>query len=368
MSSTETLATITALKSHSLQIRPRFEGSNINTWIGFKHVMYMIEEAVLDTLRSNDLSPRELFEAHGLCFEIVDSDARILTAYHMDDQARFDILPAIAADKGEIVFKVTGFTNRNGREVKAVAATVRAIFRIDPSVSELPSIAPALASVIHSRIARLATELVSKPAASPANKNPALSLTAAERELSVERGTVAQQDSLIDHIVPAGANAFVWKWHVPYFYCHFNERMQHSGYLRLMEEVVDLFLAERGISIRTMMQTRNWIPVVPTARVNLLDEARMEETIYVVYTVEEIFKATTYTSRMDVYALRDSKLIQTATGHITHGYAKILDRSDWSLVEFDTETLAALNNQKGQRLPLPESEITQKERSPERVA
>jgi len=41
--------------------RPRFEGSNICTWIGFKHVMYLIEEAVLEYMRRNGMSPRQLY-------------------------------------------------------------------------------------------------------------------------------------------------------------------------------------------------------------------------------------------------------------------------------------------------------------------
>ena len=33
------------------QLRPRYEGSNICTWIGFKHVNYLVEEAVLEHFR-----------------------------------------------------------------------------------------------------------------------------------------------------------------------------------------------------------------------------------------------------------------------------------------------------------------------------
>ena len=32
-------------------LRPRYEGANIRTWIGFKHLMYLAEEAVLEWLR-----------------------------------------------------------------------------------------------------------------------------------------------------------------------------------------------------------------------------------------------------------------------------------------------------------------------------
>src|SRR5688572_27855192 len=32
-------------------LRPSFEGTNIRTWIGFKHLMYLAHEAVIDHLR-----------------------------------------------------------------------------------------------------------------------------------------------------------------------------------------------------------------------------------------------------------------------------------------------------------------------------
>jgi acyl-CoA thioesterase FadM len=145
----------------------------------------------------------------------------------------------------------------------------------------------------------------------------------------------------------AGTNAVVWRRRIPYFYCHFSQRLQHSGYLRLMEEVVDVFLAERGISIRTMLDTRGWIPVVPRARVEILAEALMEEEITTVFTVEQIFKRFTYTARMDCYVRRDGRLVRTATGHITHGYAEVVNRRDWALVSFDDVTLAALRGEDG---------------------
>ena len=137
----------------------------------------------------------------------------------------------------------------------------------------------------------------------------------------------------------------MWKWRIPYFYCHFTERIQHSGYLRIMEEVVDLFLADRGISIRRMLDDQKWIPVVPQARVEILREALMEEELYTVFTVEDVFKDLTYTARMDCYVLRGDELVQTATGRITHGYARILDRHAWEVVPFDERTLAALRGE-----------------------
>ncbi|HZB50088.1 MAG TPA: hypothetical protein VE547_13430, partial [Mycobacteriales bacterium] len=103
--------------------------------------------------------------------------------------------------------------------------------------------------------------------------------------------------------------------------------------------------ADRGISIRRMLTDQKWIPVVPQARVEILREALMEEELYTVFTVEDVFKDLTYTARMDCYVLRGDELVQTATGRITHGYALILDRHAWEVVPFDERTLAALRGE-----------------------
>lgn len=274
--------------------RPRFEGSNICTWIGFKHVMYLIEESVLEHLRRTGIRPRELYERDALGVEIVDSDARIASALHMDDEVRTEVVPLASEDGGEtLVFATTSYVD----QVRAATAKVRV--RLVPSTD-------------------VGTPRVGTPTGN----------------LLDGRGSVGTPE--------AGGNAIVWRWRIPYFYCHFSERLQHSGYLRLMEEVVDLFLAERGISIRDMLAGQRWIPVVPSARVRILAPAFMEETVHTVFTVENVFKNLLYTARMDCYVERDGGLIQTATGHITHGYAEVVGRRDWKHVPFDEKTMAAL--------------------------
>jgi acyl-CoA thioesterase FadM len=306
--------------------RPRFEGSNICSWIGFKHVMYLVEEAVLEHLRQRGLAPRELYERHGLGTEIVDSDTRILTALHLDDLVRTEVSER-ADDSGrdELVLRAESFVDPPGRDpVKAVSATVRVVWRAEPAGSGGEPGQPALAAA-HT------VPRIDRAAGPP---GPAVDLA----------GRGATGDPLA---ALAGGNSFSWRWRVPYFYCHFSDRLQHSGYLRLMEEVVDLFLASRGLSIATMLGRHRWIPVVPRARVELLAEARMEEELYTVFTVEEVFKNLTYTGRMDCYVHRAGRLVPTATGRITHGYATVLNRRDWQLVEFDEATGAALRGAPG---------------------
>jgi acyl-CoA thioesterase FadM len=289
--------------SSEILSRPRFEGSNICTWIGFKHVMYLIEEAVLEHLRRHGMSPRELYERQGLGVEIVDSDVRIATAVHLDDLVRTEVEPQPSENDGEVlVFKTASYVDA----VRAATATVRV--RLDPT-----------------------TEV----------GTPRLALNE-----TVLDGRGSVQDV-------AGTNAIVWQWRIPYFYCHYSQRLQHSGYLRLMEEVVDVFLARRGISIRDMLAGRRWIPVVPSARVRILEPAFMEETVYTVFTVENIYKNLLYTARMDCYVPRDDDLVQTATGRITHGYAEVVDRRDWRHVPFDEKTMAALRAETTHQIPEP---------------
>lgn len=311
-------------------VKPRFEGSNICSWIGFKHVMYCVEEGVLEHFRTQGLAPRPLYEEKGVCLEIVNSNVRILHAMHMDDTVQVHVLPRTKPDATEITVGIEVMVKRDGKELKAVTGTVDVIFRLDDSAvtshAGAATVDPRLARYTYSRIQRGERKSI-----------PSVNLTR-------EPGVVSP--AVLAALGADKTNSFVWKWHVPYFYCHFNDRMQHSGYLRLMEEVLDLFVADRGISIRTLLENKKWIPVVPAANLQMLDEAMMEETIYTVFTVEDIFKDTTYKSRMDCYVERHGGLVHTATGHITHGYAVVDSRRDWSLVQFDAEVVAALRGDK----------------------
>ncbi|MEU8893054.1 hypothetical protein [Streptomyces sp. NPDC048442] len=319
-----TLVTETAVKAlltttTTTQVRPRYEGSNICTWIGFKHVNYLIEEAVLDHFRQTGLPARALYETHGLGLDLVSIDSRILHAFHMDDVAEAEVVPW--TPKGEagaatIGFKVTIRFERGGETLKAVTAKVRVSLRIDTYLEAAGDIPAELAQYA---VATLGDDLEREtPAVAPAEAEILASLT-------------------------AGRNAYAWKWNIPYPYCHFTERIQMSGYLRLMEEGKDRFVADRGISIKTLLDDRRWIPVVPRSDIRILDEALMEEDLYTVYTVEDVFKDFTYTSRMDFYVLREGTLVKTATGSIVHGYAVIENRRDWSLVSLDQRVVDAIN-------------------------
>jgi acyl-CoA thioesterase FadM len=295
-----------------LSIRPRYEGSNICTWIGFKHVNYLVEEAVLDHLRTNGLAAGELFERYGIGVDIVDLDTRILTAYHIDDTAVIDVRRDPKLPE-ELAFLVD--LSVDGSGARAGSARVKVALRRDPSLGDAEDVPAHLAPYT---VPRLGLQVPKAP------------------------GPVELDGTDPLRALTKGRNAFAWKWRIPYPYCHFTRRLQMSGYLRLMEEVVDLFLADRGVSIWTLLNEQNWIPVVPHSRITVLDEVPMEDDLYTVFTVEDVFKRFTYTARMDTYLLRDGVLVPTSTGRITHGYAVIDNRRDWHLVSFDDHLTAAL--------------------------
>jgi acyl-CoA thioesterase FadM len=307
---TESLTNTLLSAPTTVRLRPRYEGNNICTWIGFKHVNYLVEEAVLAHFRAAGLSSRRLFEEFGLGLDVVELNTHIRTAFHLDDVGIARVEPA---GTGGLSFAVT--IDRDGHGPgKAVAAKARVVLRretyVDPTDSVPVELAPFAVDVIGDRA-------------------------------GVDAAALGEGDPVLEQLL-AGRNGFGWRQRIPYPHCHFNERLQMSGYLRQMEATVDLFLADRGLSIRRMLDQRRWIPVVPHSKIRMLAEALMEEELYTVYVVDEVFKDLTYRSIMDTYVVRDGRLIQTSTGTITHGYAKVQSRRDWTLVNMDEPVLDAI--------------------------
>ena len=305
--------------------RPRFEGCNIGAWLGFKHLMYLMEEAVIEHFRELGFGPQRLYQDFQLGLDILDSHIRITHVVSVDDHVRMTITPAVDRN-GVAIFKVQAFLQDTAvprdMERAAFSGTVRVGLMSDaPASREWP--------------AAIAPYVVSRGEDQSRGRHIAAPLGG--------RGSKDIDPDLRARLVPVDANAFVWQWRIPYFYCHHSDRLQHSGYLRMMEEVVDLFLADRGLSIRTMLDKHSWIPFVQNARVELLEDALMEETIYTVFTVTDIYKNLLYSASFDCYVERDGALRHTARGQITHGYAGIRSRSDWGLVPFDEPTVAALS-------------------------
>lgn len=315
---------LAALARESVQeLTPHSEGTNIGSWIGFKHVGYLLEEAVLAHLRDAGLGARHLYDEHGLCVEVVDTDLRILHGMHLDDRVRVRVRPTVP-DAGPLRFAlVAAVRDADGRERRLATGTLEVVLRREDWTGEAAAVPPELAPHAVDRIGA-------------ADPDPAVTADG-----TLVDSAAPGADPLAERLL-AGRNGVVWRRRVPYFYCHWNERLSQTGHLRLVEEVVDLFLARRGISVRDLLARRRWIPAVPRARVRAVGEALMEEEIAVVLTVDEVFKNLVFHADVAVHVLRDGVPVPVATGRITHGYAEVAGRREWGLVELDDAVVAAL--------------------------
>lgn len=294
--------------------RPRYEGANIRTWVGFKHFMYLVEEGVLTWFRERGLSAGHLYHECGYGLEIVDSSVQLPAVLDVDDDVDIEVT---RVRDGRFTLRLS--VNRDGTDVGVCKAKVGvALVRETdaPGCAALPE-----------EVAACAVDAAASVAGNEARRH----------DLDLPAGIDAAA-----FLAPAGSGVFVWPWTARYFVCHYSDRVQHSAYVRALEEVVDRFLADRGISVGRMLTERGWIPVVSRARIHLLADAHMEETVYTTFTVTDVLKAISYEARMDCYVQRGQTLVHVATANILHGYAASRGEGAGSLATFDDETIDAL--------------------------
>jgi acyl-CoA thioesterase FadM len=291
--------------------RPRFEGANIRTWIGFRQLVLLVEEAVLQWFRERGAGPARLYHEHGLGLEIVDSTALLPATLDVDDQVIAEV-----SEERPGRFRVTLAVEReNGRTL---------VLR-----------------------GRAAVALVRQPEAAPARPLVGELAPLVIDDIAATAPPGLRRDAVLASGEDAGAalatpGAFVWSWRAPYSSCHFSDRVQHSGFVRALEEVVDRFLADRGLSVGAVLRARGWIPVVSRARVQMLAAAYMEETIHTVFAVREILRAAAFDARMDCFVRRGDRLVHVAAASILHGYAWASGPAAGGLVDLDAATCAAL--------------------------
>ena len=291
--------------------RPGYEGANIRTWIGFKHFMYLVEGAVLQWLRDQGRGARELFHEYGLGTEIVDCSVQLPAVLEVDDQVRAEVVH-VSGRKLRVRMSVW----RDGHDVVVLRGTVSVAL-----IGEVDA----------------ARQLPAPDGLRGLEASDLLCATGLTTELPIPAGT-----EVAAVLTPPGSASFLWSWRAPYFYCHFSDRVQHSGFVRCLEEVVDRFLADREISVGALLRERSWIPVVSRARVRLAAPARMEETIHTVFTVDSILRSMMFEGRMDCYVRRGDTLVLVATATILHGYAISRGPGAGGLAELDAEICAVL--------------------------
>ena len=266
-------------------LRPRLAGANIRAWIGFKHLLSLVEEAVVAWFRAGGLGLQRLLLERGVAIRITDLSAMLHALVELDHEVAADVTPT-----GAGAFAVTLW--RSG-DVKVLTARVRV--EVAAGHAALPA---ALAAML-------------LPAATPAPP------------------------------MTAAPGAFTWTWRARYFHCH-STLAQHGAFIGALEESVDRFLADRGLSIAHVLATRNWIPVVSRVRVWLHAEVRMEEDVVTTFEVRDVMRRRAHDGVMTCVVRRDGDLVPAASATILHGYAIAAGDGAGQVVDLDDDTIARL--------------------------
>lgn len=288
-------------------MRPRLEGANIRTWIGFKHLMYLAEDAVLSWLRERGLGAQHLYQVCGIGIEVVDASVQLPSLLEIDDEV---IAETTAVHPGR--FSVRLRVDRGGESRVVLTGKLEIALVRDAGATPGTQV--------------------------PENWEP---LLVDDRNHGGTDLPLSGREprSVLADLQP---DSFYWSWQARYFHCNYSDRVQHSGYVRALEEIVDRFLADRGLSIPRLLAERSWIPVVSRARVRSLASAHMGEIVHTTFAVEDILKMTAYDGRMDCYVQRGEMLKHVAFARILHGYAVSAGSRAGKLAVLDDATVAKL--------------------------
>jgi acyl-CoA thioesterase FadM len=152
------------------------------------------------------------------------------------------------------------------------------------------------------------------------------------------------QDALRARLGLADGRAYVWPRHVPYFQCAHGRWLEHGGYVRLVEEAVERFLAFVGLPIGALLRDRRWIPVVQDVQLTVAEPVEMEELLFTVVRLVDLHVSTVWELAIDFYVLRDEAPVRTASARIKHAYALVDEREEWRsrVVRLDPATADVL--------------------------
>ncbi len=296
----------------SVTLRPRREGANMGTWIGFKHLLYLVEEATVQWFRERGYGPHRLYHDHALGLEIAEVSARFIAAVDLDDEVTAEV-GVTRPGRLSVVLSLP----RDNARITALRANATVVLVRDAGgrtgAAGLPD--------------DLAQFVTDDAAPAPGPPRP---------EVDAPDGRDVR-----DVLAPPGSGVFYWPWTARYFHCHLYDRLQHSAYIRGLEELVDRFLADRGLPIGSVLRLRDWIPVVSSVRVRVFEVARVDELIHTTFAVGDIIRGRTYEGRMECHVQRRGSLVRVAAATITHGYVPAHERTVRA-VEFDDEVQAAL--------------------------
>lgn len=296
---------------YHISMYPKNEGANVENYIGFKHMTYLMEEAIISFLRDLYLSPNVLYKKYGIKIIIKSLSIDILKAINIDDFIEIDICSSMVFNE----FVIRAYDNNN--------SFFRGKVGIDIELTNK----------------KVGLDLLPKEVANFLNGVLRAKTEESFLEKSIEGNPISYLKQLYN-------SAFIYSKRIPYYYCNYTKELHHSGYERIIEETVDLFLENKNLSIRSMLDKKSWIPVVSKSKVCLLNKVEIEDIVYIVFDVKNILFNRIYEADIIFFKVKDNKLQEVARGEISHGYSDIKNPQNPELVVLDDEILKALKYEK----------------------
>jgi hypothetical protein len=111
-------------EARTFHLTPPFEGANIRMWIGFKHFVSLVEEAVYRHLAAGGHAPRDLFWERGIAVQITASRMRLRSVLMYGEDVCACVAPAPCAVPGALGFRVALAVLRLGVRWRVASADV----------------------------------------------------------------------------------------------------------------------------------------------------------------------------------------------------------------------------------------------------
>jgi acyl-CoA thioesterase FadM len=275
--------------------------------------MALSEEAVICWFRERNQGPASLYRDYGVRLSVIDASVLIKGALGADEPVTAQVTPVGSRYRDVRLWAERGGTRQDVLQGRLTVGLVR-----DRSTAaELPA---DLAELVLGEIAGLGTAVGSHD---PAH----------------------EQQALADAAAAGTLEGFPRALRVPYSACHGSGQMSFAGYVRLIEGLVDDFMADRGLWTSRLLAERGWVPAYARARIRLLGEAHVDEVLHAVYSVARVVGKGLFDGRIECHVRRGDRFVPTATGIVLHGYALADGPAAGQVAELDPDIIAAVTAQ-----------------------
>jgi acyl-CoA thioesterase FadM len=275
-------------------LKPRYEAANVRLRIGVRGITSLAEEAVVNWFRVRGFTPTVLYETYGLEFSIIDCSSLLFGVVTVDDE-----IVASAEPVGPRYFNVKLSVRRGETQAVALRTRVTVVMVRRPGWSaELPE---ELLGMAIDEIDRIRTAVDSHDPEFEARD--------------------------LDSRITNDALGWYRSWRVPMANCHYSGRMQYSGFIRVLDELAELFLEDKGLPVGELLDTRGWTMVMPRVRVRVLADAYAGDLMHTTYEVHQVVGQKLFDCRFDAHVQRDDRRIPVATGILLQGFASLDDMS-----------------------------------------